>query len=243
MQKKQSMKKGFTIIETLLAMSGVALMMIAIAVLTINISRIYSKGITIKNVNESARSILDDLNRSISASPALVGNDGIDSFPVNQRRFCTGMVSYIWNEWQPNGGWATPTNNWNGQPVRFVKVRDTNRKYCTPIPNSNGQFPTIDDSDDPEELLGESEENLVLYGFVIFNNNDGMNINRRNGQVFYSGSFVLGTRSEGVGNTSGDITADGLVCRPPGDAEQTGLEYYCSINKFNFAQRAMGSSL
>ena len=222
-------------------MTFVAMLMIAIAVLVINISRIYGKGITIKNVNETARSVLDDLSRSISASPAVVGENDVDYFPAGQRRFCTGLVSYIWNEWTADGGWVTPTNNWNGQPVKMIKVRDTNRNYCRA--SSAGEFPAIDDNDNPEELLGDSAENLVLYGFMIFDNEDGKNINRRNGQVFYSGSFVIGTRSEGVGNASGSISADGLTCLPPGGENQTGLEYYCAINKFNFSQRAMGSAL
>jgi type II secretory pathway pseudopilin PulG len=251
MKTNQDMKKGFTIIETLLAMTGVALMMIAIAVLVMNIGRIYNKGITIKNVNETARSVLDDLNRSISASPAIVGTDPVAHFLPNERRFCTGLVSYVWNEW------SAETNNWHGHinrlggttishtPARLVKVRDTNRDYCRTNPTNANQllYPFVRNEDNPEELLGESAENLVLYGFVIFRNNDGKNINRLNGQIFYSGSFVLGTRGEGAGNASGGIDPVGLTCLPPGDDEQTGLEYYCAINKFNFAQRAMGSAL
>ena len=66
-------RKGFTIVETMLAMVFVGTLMIAIATLIINVSETYSKEITVKNVNETARNIIDDLKRSISASPTFGG--------------------------------------------------------------------------------------------------------------------------------------------------------------------------
>lgn len=276
------MKKGFTIIETMLAMLFIGIMMVAIAVLVRNVSETYSKGITIKNVNEASRAIIDDLERTISASPTFgamkVGETGyatVDTSDVDEtgsgdyhvcqtyigdkcvvnydatiyfnaenRRFCTGLASYIWNyrdnlenenvDFNTYQGASDPNSPNYGRQVRLVKVKDYTRKYCKEV-NTAHEYPTISDEDSPEELIDPSEENLVLYGFVVYENEDRKNINPINGQVFYSGSFVLGSW--------GGVELNGLnpECVPPGEATEF-QEYYCSVNKFNFSQRAMGSS-
>jgi len=269
--KKTKMKKGFTIIETLLAMTGVAFLMVSIAVLTINISRMYHKGTTIKAVNETGRAVLDDFKRSIASSPVLNENDddlagggtfrATPYFNEEFRRFCTGRVSYIWNlgaRRTATGSWESdntdPESNgrrWrgyvnriggpNGEVARLVKVDDHNREYCKL--NPSGNLPSVEhiqSAHNPVELLGESAESIILYDFVIFANRNSRNINTANGQVFYSGSFVLGTSSTNISNASGGIDTSSR-CLPPNNVH--GHEYYCSINKFNFAQRAMGSAL
>lgn len=61
--KKQS---GFTMVELMLAMAFVAVLLILIAVSIIYISRIYNKGITIRELNQVGRTVSDDLLRSVS---------------------------------------------------------------------------------------------------------------------------------------------------------------------------------
>jgi|GEM_PF-3272619 len=302
-------RKGFTIVETMLAMVFVGTLMIAIATLIINVSETYSKEITVKNVNETARNIIDDLKRSISASPTFGGvtvegnvyneagargcmsinggflQEGDSRFPGecevdynatsyyrhDYRRFCTGLVSYIWNvhssiiaeqgvsagnsNWiSPDGITNTNINRWEGdvnREVRLVKVRDLGREYCAVNTDAAGVVtgPRIEhirlaDSETAVELIIPSEEDLILYNFTMFRLREGENINRTTGQVFYSGSFVLGTM-RGV-----ELTGPGLSlvpqCIAPGAVNSSNpnsiQEYYCSVNKFNFAQRAMGAS-
>ena len=211
--------------------------------------------------------IIDDFKRSIAASPTLgnwaTENEGLLScdlpgadqnncinfsatvyFNEANRRFCTGLVSYIWNYRD------TPVANRNvydtpgTRPViRLIKVRDPQRSYCTA--DAGGNFPNVRVADNPEELLGESEENIWLYNLVIYpnnSNNTGRNINTHNGQVFYSGSFVLGTRERVI------IDGNNPQCAAPNTAQENideaidGLDHYCSVNKFNFAQRAARGS-
>ncbi|MBR3252993.1 type II secretion system protein [Candidatus Saccharibacteria bacterium] len=80
-----------------------------------------------------------------------------------------------------------------------------------------------------ELLKRNSVNDLVIYDFYM--TRPAMSETRQN--LFFAGSFVLGTRRGGV-----DIKAGGNSCRPPSD-EYSDLEY-CAINKFNFAVQAGG---
>lgn len=62
------MKKAFTIIEFMLAMSFLGLLLVAIASLSVRVMQIYQKGLVIKAVNESGKAIIDDMTNAISAS-------------------------------------------------------------------------------------------------------------------------------------------------------------------------------
>ncbi|MDR0887546.1 MAG: type II secretion system GspH family protein [Candidatus Nomurabacteria bacterium] len=301
-KERNKMKKGFTIIETMLSMVFVGAMMLSIAVLVMNISETYNKGIAVKNVNAAGRGIIDDFKRSIAASPSFGsvdvacsafnaahvcirndgyeadGADGTGAFGVvnydatiyyqgndkpngdaayagdGGRRFCTGLVSYVWNyrqNFNDNGTMKTGGDEHsvgdniyasdNARPVKLVKVNDYGRDYCKYDTVNHRYFKQIEDIDKPEELLDQSDENdisyenLVLYDLVIFENERNRNIAQDSNQVFYSGSFVLGAWS-GV-----DLDVPGATCIVPGEAVDS-PEFYCAVNKFNFAQRAVGSS-
>ena len=115
-------KKGFTIVELMLAMAFLGTMMMGIASLIIKITNIYQKGLAIRNVNTVGREILSDLSRTVTAAP--VGSITVNPDPadhktvdmssilaarskyfVEQRSggkqmsgaFCTGDYSYVWN--------------------------------------------------------------------------------------------------------------------------------------------------
>ena len=68
--KKNSIKKGFTIVEVTLAMVFISIILISIAWLTIHISSVYEKGLAMKAVNSTAKELIDDFSRAISTSPA-----------------------------------------------------------------------------------------------------------------------------------------------------------------------------
>jgi len=103
------MKEGFTIIELMLAMTFVSILMVLVAILVINMTDIFTKGVTIRDLNSTGRLVMDDIVRAIAASPPLntgCPNVGVCN-PSNKRfflettnggRFCTGVYSYIWNK-------------------------------------------------------------------------------------------------------------------------------------------------
>ncbi len=71
--KKQSLRRGFTMVELIIAMGAVSVLLVIIGVLVYNITRIYTKGVTIRNVNTAGRLLIDDIRRTINGSPTVAG--------------------------------------------------------------------------------------------------------------------------------------------------------------------------
>ena len=67
-KRNQKIKKAFTIIEFMLAMSFLGLLLVAIASLSVRVLQIYQKGLVIKAVNETGKAIIDDMSNAISSS-------------------------------------------------------------------------------------------------------------------------------------------------------------------------------
>jgi type II secretory pathway pseudopilin PulG len=231
--------KGFTIIELTLAMTFISVLLITIVILVMQITRIYAKGTTIKNVNSVGRSLISDFQQTVGASP-VTPDLGAASGPKYMLtdaaggRFCTGAYSYIWNtgrrivEWRKDG--STSLHKFNSVPVRLLKVRDQGRIYC----NSGTDIKTFADG---IELISSNESEIAVYDFHVYPPIIDDNANA-NGQALYTISFVLGT----MGNNTDD---DGVVdtnnqCKPPA-AEKSDFNY-CAINKFDLTVRAMGSN-
>lgn len=70
MIRKFTTKKGFTLIELSLAMVFLAILLLTIALITTQIIIIYQKGLAIKAISSTGRELVDDISRSIAASPA-----------------------------------------------------------------------------------------------------------------------------------------------------------------------------
>ncbi len=68
--KKQNRKirKAFTIIEFMLAMSFLAVLLIAISTLTVRILQIYQKGLALRAINESGKAIITDFESAVGSS-------------------------------------------------------------------------------------------------------------------------------------------------------------------------------
>ena len=111
-------KKGFTILELALAMAFLSFLLLAIGTVTIQLIKVYQKGIAIKDATSASRELIDEFTHSISSSyyrpPAETDKTGFKydvyfektlgiefdgdtkEVPVNGA-FCTGKYSYIWN--------------------------------------------------------------------------------------------------------------------------------------------------
>lgn len=64
-------KSGFTIIEVTLVTAFMAMLMIAIAVITTSIASLYQKGITLKTVNSVGRNLITEFTTSINSAPSI----------------------------------------------------------------------------------------------------------------------------------------------------------------------------
>ncbi len=228
--------KGFTLIELMLAMTFIAMLLIAIAMTTIQISNIYNKGITLRETNQIGRSVSAELQRSISSSSPFDVTPKVDDSPTTLAskyvvrdgggRLCIGNYTYAWNYGKALvGGSGAPAifNTFeDGSPVRFVKVADSGGLCADPTLKIDKTKAT--------EMLTAGDRDLVLHSFTISQTaNDPTT-----GQSIYAISMLIGT------NDRQQLTTNDASCKPP--SEGVGDENYCSVNQFDLIARAGNQS-
>lgn len=227
--------QGFTLIELMLAMAFISVLLLAIAMTIIQIGTIYNRGITLKEVNQTARSINDELVRSLSSSEAFTL---ASKYVTNSAggRLCLGQYSYIWNT-----GRAIQNNDQNltmiakpgstppEAPIRFVKIPDPSGIYCaTDGTGLLARDVRAEDVDETVELLKAGDRTLTLHQFVI---TSGANaFDATTGQQLYSITFTIGT-----GNVSA-MNSTQTACLPPGDPNADFA--YCTVQQFSLVTRA-----
>ncbi|MEO5690619.1 MAG: hypothetical protein ABIQ64_00350 [Candidatus Saccharimonadales bacterium] len=127
----KSLKAGFTIIELMFAMAGIAFLLLFVLYAIMHATNLYSKGLSIRQINQVGRQMSDELSRAVRHGdrPRIAGT----------HRLCVDNKSYIWN---------TPDDQTNennvGVPIGFVRVDGT--QYCDDI--------TTKVPANTEELLG-----------------------------------------------------------------------------------------
>lgn len=218
-------QQGFTIIELMLAMGFVSLLLLAIAMLTIHMSNVYTKGITLRDVNQSGLAVSDDLQRTIASSMPFNLDTTLtkpDYKYVNDRggRLCLGEYSYIWNYGTSLKEGGTPLTTYvsDSTPIRFAKVIDRDPSLCESTQTA------IVDKSKATEMLSGGDRDLVIHRFSITQTSR----DTESGQVLYAIDFILGT------NTQEQINND--TCKPP--SEGVGDENYCALNQFSIIARA-----
>jgi prepilin-type N-terminal cleavage/methylation domain-containing protein len=90
---------GFTIIELLIAMTVFSLILTAAVFGMVQVGRAYYKGVIVSRTQHTARSILDDISRTIQLSGGDIvfdGDDGDDGDvgEIRTRTLCIGSVRY-----------------------------------------------------------------------------------------------------------------------------------------------------
>jgi prepilin-type N-terminal cleavage/methylation domain-containing protein len=226
-------KAGFTLIELMLAMTFISILLVAIAMTTIQISNIYTKGITLREVNQAGRSVSSELQQSIASSIPFDVTPKSDNSPgtLTSRyvvrdgggRLCLGNYSYAWNYGEALvGGVGAPAiyNRYdNNAPVRFAKIEDAGGALCADV---NTRVPLAKAS----ELLSTGDRELVLHSFSITKTSSDPSIN----QALYAITMVIGT------NDRQQLTTDNTSCKPPSSG--VGNEDYCSVNQWDIIARA-----
>lgn len=209
-------KRGFTLIELMLAMTFISVLLIAIALLVIQISAIYNRGMTLRQVSSAGQSVVADIQRSVQASAA-----DIDTSKVDSGRLCLGNYSYIWNSADSN------SNQYAGgddRQIRLVRAVDLGRAYCLDTTK-------LVDPDTTVELLQVGDRSLALHNLTVIEGKDDSEI----GQRLYSFSLLIGT--DDVAALAFDaVDIANSSCKPPASAQADLV--YCAINNFTFTVRA-----
>ena len=236
MTQQHKDSSGFTLVELMLSMAFVGILLVVIAMTTMHIMGTYTKGITVKEVNQAGRAISEDIQRTIattspfSVSPAKTGDpsDEADVKYVVQPgggRLCTGAYTYAWN--YGNTGELSDTsaipayNKYadSDDTIRFVKVSDAGGVLCAEMTRD------IERSQAKDFLLA-GDRNLAVQELTVSSDQE----DEASGQALYAISLVIGT------NDQEQIDASDATCLPP--SEGSGFEEFCAINQFNIIARA-----
>jgi hypothetical protein len=224
--------EGFTLIELMLAMTFIAALLLAIAMTIIQIGTIYNKGTVLKEINQSGRSIGDDVKRTAAGSPSIVlATDYVTNSAGG--RLCFGTYSYIWNTAYAIEHGDANVTKYQSAPtnvVHLVKVSDIAKIYCAK--NSTGvlTYKTIRTADtaSAQELLPAGDHSLGINQFALPANQTVSD--STTGQSLYNLQYAIGSGSTNA------MTSNQLACLAPGQANSD-IDY-CSVHQFSLVFRA-----
>lgn len=127
-------QKGFTLIELMIALAFVAFILIFAVTTIIQVMQTYNKGLSVKQINQAARTTLEDMSRYLhNADPSAVNVNALSS-----NRVCFGGISYVWNLYNTPSGSANKYDD--GTPLTFTRVSDSSGSMCS---NSGGGYPAV----------------------------------------------------------------------------------------------------
>ncbi|MCB9819898.1 hypothetical protein H6796_01185 [Candidatus Nomurabacteria bacterium] len=230
--------RGFTIVELMLAMAFVSMLLLAIATLTIHVGNLYSRGITMKDLNQSGSELITDLKRTLGAAKlselktkSLDGSGG-------SKVICTGSYSYLINtvksiEAAESAGSGNATSNalvYDEVIPRVGKLRDQGGVLCPTgghgiltYNNILSQYKDAHTGIKMTEVLGGGDRGLAPMSFEV-NTSGVMNLEGDPDVSLLTVNFRIGTgRSSEIDDSTGR-------CKPPSD-NQSGGEY-CAVNDF-----------
>lgn len=236
-RNNQHASEGFTIIELTLAMAFISALLLAIAMTIIQVGAIYGRGMLLKDTNQTARVIIDDVRRTISGGSAFSQTNDYKVFNNIGGRLCTGSYSYIWNTGAAQSTDVTNVTHYQndaGTPIRFVKIADGSKSYC--VLDGSGNFAKQDiptgERANARELINAGDRNLALHRFRI--NTSASNEDALSGQKLYSLAFIIGTNDQ-LALQSDPATGEKVACLAPGQPNADPL--YCSVREFTLVVR------
>lgn len=236
-------KKGFTIIELMLAMSFISVLLLAIAFTAIQVGKMYNRGMTLRSVNHSGRNIGDTLRRDFlqtdqrritrpSSSDAVIWvSDGGERM---SGRFCLGYHSYLWNtpkaiDEDINTGNAVVMGP-DGKPISFVRVIDEGGSLCRLQADST--YPNqLNEAGRVTHLLKPKDKGDVILAVHSFSVRPIV-WDSHAANSLYGLNFTIGT------SKLGEINTTDQSCIPPSDGKSN-IEF-CAINNFDMIVRTNG---
>lgn len=262
-------RKGFTIIELVLAMGFLTTILVTIAILLIQIMSIYQKGLSLRAVNTMGQQLIDELTRTVGGSPIVSDINPVpnDSGIVNEQAlatalrryyvsntivedgrqkqingvFCTGSYSYIWNTPE-----SDPTNSASPNVLTLQYGETGERKI----------YKMARVVDNTRRICQEAQGDSPASNFII-NATDPEPIELINTDeadlYLYDFTVFPATQNTITGQTfysanfilgtmrgGINIMSNGDYCEDLASQEMVSDFSYCAVNKFNFAMRATG---
>ena len=218
--------------ELMLAMGVIAFLLLSVAGLIIQMTNTITRGTTYKDLNAASRTINADLTKTFNSTSVLDGWDGQNNNNEYYRvvggsgAFCTGSVSYLWNTNLKESG-ALIVYARDNNPVRFVKIRDTAKSYCSNTAQST-VWRNVPRNDTVTEILSNSEVNLQLHSISF--TSGGNLISSSSNQMIVNIAYVLGTpNNNDIRMNAGSRNCEGNV-----------KSNYCAVNKFELTVRTLG---
>lgn len=239
---------GFTIIELMLAVTALSVLLLAIAMLSLQVGAIYQRGMTLRSMNQSARELSDVMRRDFlqaKSSDIFKQPSGQNAYVtvssggvVYGGRICLGNESYVWNTAR---GLANPSSpklakQGGNKPINLIRMRDIGGQFCRPTSPSGDYLMNIPSDPGVTHLLRPRNNDTVL----ALHDMKAIRIAAASSDVdesLHRIEFTLGT-SEGSDFYDNSTVPTSKTCRPPAD-NQSNAEY-CAINFFQIVVRSNG---
>lgn len=131
---RHARQAGFTLIELMLALAFVGFILVFAVTTIVQVMQTYNKGLSVKQINQAARTTLEDMSRYLhSADPGAVNTTALGS-----NRVCFGGISYVWNLYNTPSASANKYND--GTSLTFARVSDASSAMCS---NASGSYPAV----------------------------------------------------------------------------------------------------
>ncbi|MEO5948935.1 MAG: prepilin-type N-terminal cleavage/methylation domain-containing protein [Candidatus Saccharimonas sp.] len=222
-------RSGFTLIELSLVMAFLSVLLVAIIITTLQMGKLYTKGITNRDINQIGRDLSDTLRRDFltASSSRIVIPPVMGTGTATSGRVCLGTVSYVWNTADllnaPNASAITRGST----AIVFERVIDPSNKLCTV--QVSGKYITDIAGMTSTSLLAGDGRSLAVYDLsptqLVTNGDNGL----------YDIKITIGTNDPSA--TDRDVT-QGVICKPPSDSSSD--FNYCSVAEFDVTVRTGG---
>jgi len=225
-------RNGFTVVEISLVMAFIALLILAVLFVSIYAGRMYAKGLTLKNLNQTGRAVTDMVRLDfMGANPNTIQFATTGTAPNTTGRLCLGTVSYLWNSAALiNVTDATPkiVVGTEEATAHLVRVQDSGFTYCTP--DGAGAYPMkVASLTTYSELLTGGDADFAVYGLISEPYFDGASTGSTLTQGLFRVQLTLGTNEEAT--TEEDSVTGAIKCKVPTD--NTANFDYCSVRDFD----------
>lgn len=235
----QKRNVGFTIVELMLSIAFISFLLLSIALLAIQVGRIYQRGLTLQTINQSGREISDMIRRDfLQARAPHITKATVDrAGETVGGRVCLGDYSYVWNTISAMQKYASNDSSIttiNGKSINLARVADPGGQLCSK--DAAGRYQKEIDQSKATHILQAKEGSEVPVIGVYTMTADPIIKEQRaisqgvSDEALYIVQFTLGT------SAAQEINTSSATCKPPDEAD---LEY-CAINKFEVVARTNG---